>query len=92
MEATFSPAVAKQDTLYSVIAWPDSFLALEQLCVDFFGDGALPSLLRALACCASTQGCTHLPHAFPNQMGSFPSLGFHPCLLCRYAVCSTLGQ
>lgn len=51
--SSLSPAMAKQDTLYSIIAWPDSFLALEQPVCAFFGAGALPSLFRALAFCAS---------------------------------------
>lgn len=46
--SSLSPAMAKELTLYSIIAWPDSFLALEQLCALFFHDGALPSLLGAV--------------------------------------------
>jgi len=34
-ESRLSPTMAKQDTLYSVTAWPESFLALEQLCALF---------------------------------------------------------
>lgn len=33
--SSLSPAMAKQVTLYSIVAWPDSFLALEQLCALF---------------------------------------------------------
>lgn len=45
--------------------------------VRYSDGGALPSLLRALAFYASTQGCTHLPCPFHNHMGSFP-FGFCP--------------
>lgn len=31
-----SPAMAKQDTLYSIIAWPHCLLVLEQRCAFFF--------------------------------------------------------
>lgn len=89
--SSLSPAIAKQDTFYSIIAWPDGFLALEQLCVLFLVMVPCPLCLGLLSS-VQAERCTHVPCAFPDQVGSLTSPGFHPCLLRKHAVCSIPGQ